>query len=295
MPAGEVRRPGSGARWSQERRLEFIEFRLLWEGKINRAELVDFFGISIQQASLDLAQYMELAPGNLEYDRSNKVYKAKRNLNLVFTQADSRTFLDQLSRPTAGTLTNPLSFMRSIPPYDVVRYPTRSIQPGILMRVIWAIRDGEDIDISYQSMRRPAATRRWIAPHAIAFDGSRWHVRAWCHENKDFRDFVFARIQQVRDARKTEIDPQSDLRWHSLATVTLRARSGLTAGQRLAVETEFGMQDGVLKISMREALIFYFVRHLRLDGDADSAIGTHLIEWVNEDDLRHLIRDVAGT
>ena len=293
IPPLGARRPGSGARWSQERRLEFIEFRLLWEGRINRAELVDFFGISIQQASLDLARYMELAPGNLAYDRSEKVYKAKRDLNLVFTRADSQTFLDQLSRLTAGTLTNPLSFIGSIPPYDVVLYPTRSIQPRILMRVIWAIRDGEDINISYQSMRRPVATQRWISPHAIAFDGSRWHVRAWCYENKDFRDFVFARIQQVHDTRKATIDPRLDVGWHSFVTVMLRARSGLTAGQRLAVEAEFGMQDGVLRISMREALVYYFVRHLRLDGGTDSAIGTQLIEWINEDDLAHLVRDVS--
>ena len=32
--------------WSQDKRLEFIDFRLQWTGKINRSDLVDFFGIS---------------------------------------------------------------------------------------------------------------------------------------------------------------------------------------------------------------------------------------------------------
>ena len=45
------------ARWGQERRLEFIDFRLYWEGRINRSDLIDFFGISVPQASLDLAKY----------------------------------------------------------------------------------------------------------------------------------------------------------------------------------------------------------------------------------------------
>jgi hypothetical protein len=46
----------TGAGWGQERRLEFIDFRVLWDGRINRAELVEFFGTSIQQASHDLAK-----------------------------------------------------------------------------------------------------------------------------------------------------------------------------------------------------------------------------------------------
>ena len=38
--------------WSASRRNEFIEFRVFWHGRINRADLMDTFGISLQQASL---------------------------------------------------------------------------------------------------------------------------------------------------------------------------------------------------------------------------------------------------
>ena len=48
--------PGGAAppvdlRWGIERRLEFIEFRLYWEGRVNRADLTSVFGISTVQAS----------------------------------------------------------------------------------------------------------------------------------------------------------------------------------------------------------------------------------------------------
>jgi len=43
-------------RWSIERRLECIDFRLFWEGHINRSDLTDQFGISTPQTSADLAQ-----------------------------------------------------------------------------------------------------------------------------------------------------------------------------------------------------------------------------------------------
>ena len=59
-------------KWGVERRLEFVEFRLFWEGSINRADLVEFFGVSVPQASKDLALYQERAPGNMDYDTREK-------------------------------------------------------------------------------------------------------------------------------------------------------------------------------------------------------------------------------
>ena len=38
-------------KWGVERRLEFIEFRLFWEGGVNRADLIEMFGVSVPQAS----------------------------------------------------------------------------------------------------------------------------------------------------------------------------------------------------------------------------------------------------
>ena len=44
-------------RWGVEKRLEFIEFRLFWEGGINRADIIERFGVSVPQASKDLSLY----------------------------------------------------------------------------------------------------------------------------------------------------------------------------------------------------------------------------------------------
>src|SRR5688572_10784717 len=61
-------------RWSIAQRLEFIEFRLVWEGRINRADVADRFGVTVQQASADLGLYEQLAPENLSYDRNAKTF-----------------------------------------------------------------------------------------------------------------------------------------------------------------------------------------------------------------------------
>ena len=55
-------------RWSVEQRLEFIEFRLFWQGQVNRSDLIETFQVSINQASGDLTKYSDLAPGNMVYN-----------------------------------------------------------------------------------------------------------------------------------------------------------------------------------------------------------------------------------
>ena len=56
---------GERLRWGVRRRLEFIDFRLFWDGRFNRSDLSATFGISPQQASGDIAQYEKIAPANL--------------------------------------------------------------------------------------------------------------------------------------------------------------------------------------------------------------------------------------
>ena len=36
-------------RWSVERRLAFLEQRLFWEGRVNRADLIERFGVSVKR------------------------------------------------------------------------------------------------------------------------------------------------------------------------------------------------------------------------------------------------------
>lgn len=281
----ESRQPKPG-RWGQDRRLEFIEFRLLWEGRINRGELADFFGVSIQQVSLDFAKYMMVAEGNMEYDRSEKIYRATPQFDPKFMAPDTQTFLNQLANLTTGTLSPSLSFIGSRPPCDVVTLPTRRVRTDVLLSVVWAIRDRSEIEVTYQSMRRPSATRRWIVPHSLAFDGARWHVRAWCHESKMFRDFVLTRIQEIHTHRKSEVDATKDSEWHTYAVVEIEPRPNLTVGQRDSVITDFGMQNGKLRKTIRRALVQYFVRHLQIDEPGNTG---QPIVWANREEFKDLV------
>ena len=56
-------------------RLRFIETLLVEYGFYNRGTGALYFGVSIQQASNDLAEYMRLAPANVIYNKSTKRYE----------------------------------------------------------------------------------------------------------------------------------------------------------------------------------------------------------------------------
>ncbi len=62
----------SELRWGVAQRLEFIEFRLFWEGRVNRSDLMEQFGLSVSQASANLNRYIGFAPDNMVYDKKQR-------------------------------------------------------------------------------------------------------------------------------------------------------------------------------------------------------------------------------
>jgi hypothetical protein len=273
--------------WGQDRRLEFIEFRLLWDGKINRSEVAEYFNVSIQQASLDFARYMLLARDNMEYDRREKVYRATKEFTPLFIAPDTQTYLNELSGLATGTISPSFSFMRARPPCDVVTLPVRRVRTEVLLPILWAMRDGIEIDMTYQSMRSPHPTRQWIAPHSLAFDGTRWHARAWCHRSSLFRDFVLTRFQEIHGSRAGSVNLQEDVEWRTFFVVEIEPNPNLTITQRESVINDFGMVDGRLSKTIRRALVSYFVRHLRIDEDQQA----QPIVWANRSQFEDVKND----
>jgi hypothetical protein len=60
--------------WYQERRLDWIEDRLLSAGTLQRSDIMTYFGVSLPQASKDIQAYQRLNKA-LVYDKSAKVYR----------------------------------------------------------------------------------------------------------------------------------------------------------------------------------------------------------------------------
>ncbi|WP_321904444.1 hypothetical protein [Paraburkholderia tropica] len=74
----------SDLKYAVEQRLRFIDFLVAHYGTVNRAALVDYFGISMPCASGDLSEYQEFAPNNIVYDKKAKAYVRSTNFKRVW-------------------------------------------------------------------------------------------------------------------------------------------------------------------------------------------------------------------
>lgn len=254
-------------RWGVEQRLEFIEFRLFWEGRVNRSDLMDQFGVSVNQASADLNRYIGLAPDNMVYDKSARTYVRTQDFKAHFSEPDASKYLTQLRSVADGILDREDAWITELPPYAAAPTPVRGVNPVTLRSVVVAIRRSEAIEVKYQSLSRPEPRWRWIAPHAIAFDGFRWHARAFCLTDECFKDFLLSRILKVRGARESKVSPGDDRDWHSEVTLEIGPHPDLSDTQAKVIALDYGMRGGKAKIKVRRALLYYALRRLGLDTD----------------------------
>ena len=262
------RRAGKkGANWSVERRYEFMEFRLYWQGNINRSDLMEAFGISVQQASKDFANYIEGRKSNLTYDKSLRTYLRGKNFKPRYFQPDSAEYFAQLQAVEQGLVPEAQSWISFFPGYAATPVPARGVDPQVLRDVLSAIRDKAALKITYQSMSRPEPTARWIEPHALAFDGFRWHVRAFCQNDAVFKDFLLSRIVGVGERGQLTAAAEQDEAWNSEVVLEIGPHPELSDTQRRAIEMDYGMVDGRAEIVVRKALLFYALKRLGLDTD----------------------------
>ena len=283
-----------GMTWGAERRLQFIDFRLRWEGRLNRTDLTEHFGLSTPQASLDIARYTELAPANLTYDRSSRTYAATDEFRPLFPRSSARRYLAELLATKTGLLEPGASFIGSAPEADSAPSPWRALDERTVEALAKAILDRLTVTVSYQSMSSIEATRRQLSPHALGFDGFRWHVRAYCHKRERFSDFVLARILDLDGSQSSPVDPRLDTQWHTVLTLVLAPHPKLSAANKRVLELDYGMQDGEVKLPCRHAFLYYTLRRLGLHTKESSDPVAQQITLKNRDELQPYIDAVGG-
>ncbi len=254
-------------RWGVEQKLQFIEFRLFWEGHVNRSDLIDKFSVSQNQASGDLNRYIALAPDNMVYDKSGKTYLRSSSFSPLFLKPDATQYLSQVRSVAEGIVAPEDAWIGNFPAFDAAPSPARGIDPVVLRSIVIAIRRREAIHVLYQSMSAPDPEWRWISPHALAFDGFRWHARSYCEKSGEFRDFVISRVMEVRQTRPAANQSIADRAWNDIVELHIGPQPALSPNQRRVVELDYGMDNGQAMIPVRRALLYYALKRLGLDTD----------------------------
>ncbi|WPZ07580.1 WYL domain-containing protein [Pelagerythrobacter marinus] len=251
--------------WTLTRRFEFIEWKLFWEGLLNRSDLEDRFDISTPQASIDLRNYREQTGDNLVYDATIKAFVPAPDLKPSFFKASADRLLLQLRAWMVGALPREDLWFKTVPPVAMAPDIVRHVEPKMLRVILRAIRQKEAINVLYQSL----TNTRWrmVAPHALAFDGYRWHMRAWACDRGDFRDFVITRVQKIGKSEAADYDVADDIEWNTITTLRLCPHPGLSEEQAAAIRRDYGMKGNCRSIEMRLSLAYYFIMRMNLDLD----------------------------
>lgn len=253
--------------WSTLQRIQFIEFRLLWEGHVNRSDLIEAFSISVPQSTLDFREYLERAPGNMDYDKRLRHYFPTPTFQPVFISDSAEGYLSQLiAIGISGEEQSHPGLIGATPPFDVLPSPERRVDRNTLQQLLRAIRENLSLEIHYQSLSTATPGWRRVTPHALASDGLRWHVRAFCHTKSEFRDFVLGRIMEMREEQPSDVLAGADDEWNEHVKVIIAPNPNLTADQKKIIERDYSMKRGKAEIIVRRSLLFYLKRRLGIDG-----------------------------
>jgi len=253
-------------RWDLLLRYRLIEIIVFWEGRLTTNHLIDTFGIGRQQASKDINNYNnKVGVGNLVYDKFLKGYKPTPQFKPAVTSGTADEYLHLLNRnndlsQTFDTL--PLATGNT----EILHVPVRNIDPSIIRAIVTAARQQKRLDVDYVSVNNPNREGRVIAPHTIVHTGLRWHVRAWCEKNQDYRDFVLSRfrgVPEIMDLSEHNID--DDTSWNTPVTIKLKPDTRLSREQKAVIARDYGMTNGVLKIATRGSLVQYALQQLHVD------------------------------
>jgi hypothetical protein len=243
--------PRRALRHSVVERLRFIDARLFWDAIINRSDLINEFAVSPAQSAADFREYLARSPNGVRYDTRAKAYVATSKFEPVFGEPNARAELERFlvdGDPLVAELTR----------------LERPIDPSLTATVRRAARDSQKLRVQYQSFTQPNPSWRWLAPSHLVNDGQRWHIRAWCYREQQWKDFVLARILDIKDVEAAELLPP-DADWIETVTLVLSPAEHLSKGQKASVMREFAMRNGRLAVTVPRAMKIYAVRRWGLD------------------------------
>jgi predicted DNA-binding transcriptional regulator YafY len=253
-------------RYDLLQRYRLIEIVALWEGKLNAGHLTQYFGIGRQQASKDINEYLsKVGPDNLVYNSSLKGYEPSANFTPKVTSGDADEYLQLIHRNsdllnTFEDMTLGFDYTHKMP------LPKYRIRPVVLRQIVRACRDKQRLEVDYRSVNTPDKDGRIIVPHSIVHSGMRWHVRAFCEKNNDYRDFVLTRFYGTPEPMGiSKHTIGQDESWNSIVNVCLTPDQRLSLEQQEIVANDYGMSDNRLLIQVRGALVQYLLQMMRID------------------------------
>ena len=252
---------------TQRERLAFLEMRVYFTGELRRADIETRFGIKPAASSRDIGAYREIAPENLDYDSVARCYRPSEAFKPLFAFQSERVLAWLVQGFGDGLDIR----QRQIVPCEG---PGNLIKPdlGVLGTLTRSMCAKRALRINYLSLSSGAKMCE-IVPVALVNNGLRWHVRSFDRERRKFSDFVLTRIANAQeidgDVAESEL-LSADEQWARIVDMEIVSHPGVQWPK--AVETEYGMENGSLRIKARAALAGYVLRRWGIDSTDDHCL-----------------------
>lgn len=267
--------------WAAQERLRFIEKCAFWRGTVNRQDLQSVYGVSQAQSSADLQKYLEINPGSLIYSLNRKRYEGAPTMSCKLHEPS----LDEALTMFLASEESSINFVRGASAEAArhcatvsgVELPLRRAPQATMRAVFFAVLQKFRVRIHYLSISGKKEGWRWIVPHAFGHDGYRWHVRAWCEDHADYRDFVLSRVKAADWPTESAAPLTKDLDWETWLRLVLVPNKALSEDQQAALSFDYGLRGGKLVLPVRKAMLDYTLAHLRLPASNGRLVPPHLI------------------
>lgn len=249
---------------TQRERLAFLELRAFFSGELRRGDIEARFGVKPAAASRDLSSYRDIAPDNLNYDALARCYRPAPTFKPVFEFSTERVLAWLLKGFGDGLDLK----LRQVAPCEG---PGQLVKPDleVLATITRSLVARKAVRVNYLSLSS-GSKRRELVPVALADNGLRWHVRAFDRERDRFGDFVLTRIAKAQEVDGEVLDAEqigADEQWARIVDLEIVPHPGITWPK--AVEADYAMTDGVLRIKSRAALAGYVLRRWNIDSSPD--------------------------
>lgn len=245
---------------TQLERLYFIEFTILFLGKLQRNDLIEQFGISKAAATKDLSLYSKLNPKILIYDFRLKYYQYSNAETKFSHNVDRALFAIAGDRNITQSESVELS-SEKLPSY-VGASIKREVDVRIAAALTRSMHQQRTVRAVYRSISG-GERERLLTPLALIHDGLRWHIRCFDQDKMDYRDYNLARFLTVIDQAVGIGNLESDTGWSKWVELEIAAHPNSEHPE--TIQLDYGINDRYRRIRLRSCLVGYFLRFWPID------------------------------
>lgn len=259
-------------------RMRLLALLLEWEGELKNSRIQELLGITSVRASGLIAEYRALYSSELIHDSKNKRWlPTQKQIHLAPSTVNE--YLEKV-HPKERNQTW----------YADERHDFLIPEAKQFSLIREACLAGTGLTILYGSLSQPKGQLRTIFPHTIVRLNRRWHLRAWCSTNSDYRDFNFGRIYNIVAADKTIESLPIDHQWEAKIEVIIKPHHLLNNDQANLISFEYCANQNKTTLKTRIATLNYLLLDLMIATDPKTQIPPHYqLEVVNYDELKKYV------